>query len=468
MLASMEKKKRPIRVMQFGEGNFLRAFADYILETANDSGIADTNVAIVNPLPYELPDRFAKQSCTYNVVVRGLQDGEKVDRERIITCVEKAISPVSEAEAYRELYLSPELRFVISNTTEAGIVLDREDDYNLPYPKSFPGKVTKLLHERFLHFKGAADKGLFFLPVELIEENGTNLKRCVLELAKIWNLGEEFAAWVEDNCVFANTLVDRIVSGYPRDTIEMYDKKLGYHDDLLVVTEPYHLWVIEADPRLQKELPLDTVMPNVVFAPVRPYRERKVRLLNGSHTLLTPVALLWGKTYVRECMGDEELAAYLEKAVMEEILPGIDCLPREELLDFYHAVEERFANPFMDHALKSISLNTVSKYHARVLPSVQAYYEANKKAPRLLTFAFAATLAYMTSAEDVQDTDDVLAFLAAHRGDPAEQLLEAVWAEGLFTKELKDLPGFAELALADLNAIRSEGVKAALKRAMEA
>ena len=467
MLASIEKKERTVRVMQFGEGNFLRAFADYILQTANEKGLTDTNVAIVNPLAFDLPERFANQKCNYNVVVRGLQDGKEIDSEKIITVVEKTVSPSSELDAYKELYLSPDLRFVISNTTEAGIVLDKEDDFNLPYPKSFPGKVTKLLFERFEHFGGAADKGLFFLPVELIEDNGKQLKRCVLELAKIWNLGDAFAKWVDEACVFASTLVDRIVSGYPRDTIEMYDKRLGYHDDLLVVTEPYYLWVIEADERLHEELPLDQVIPQVVFAPIRPYRERKVRLLNGSHTILTPVALLWGKTFVRECMGDEKLAAYLEKAVMEEILPGIDCLPREELVDFYHAVRERFANPFMDHALMSISLNTVSKYHARVLPSVEAYCKANGKAPRLLTFAFAATLAFLTKEEKVQDTEDILAFLAAHREDEAEALMEAVFAEGIFAKEMRALPGFEAMALADLKAIRAEGIEAALKKAME-
>lgn len=451
---------RSVKILQFGEGNFLRAFADYIIDTGNEIGVLDTDVVIVNPLPTKLFEGFEKQKCRYNVAVQGVSGGNRIEDERAITCVKDAISPQYEYEKYESIILSEELRFVISNTTEAGITLDLTDDFELFYPNSFPGKVTKLLYKRFKHFNGDVKMGLHFIPVELIEANGDTLKYCVLELAKQWNLGDKFIAWVHNSCTFANTLVDRIVSGYPRNSIEKYDKKLGYRDELLVVTEPFYLWVIDADARLREELPLDKVTDHVIFvSDIRPYRERKVRLLNGSHTTLTPVALLYGKSFVRECMTDPILSRFLEKAVTEEIIPTVTCLPENELYKFYSDVKERFGNPFMDHSLVSISLNTVSKFHTRVLPSIVGYYNKYNQISPLLAFAFAATLEYMVKAESFNDSENVLEFISNHKNDDTKTLISSA-------KEIFDInvEGFYEKALEYLCEIRENGIVNALEK----
>ena len=452
--------KRSVKILQFGEGNFLRAFADYIIDKANVSGVLNTDVCIVNPLPTKLNEQFKISNFRYNVAVQGILNDARVDSIYKVNCVADALSPQYEIDAYNELIISEDLRFVISNTTEAGIVFDDGDDFSLPYPRSFPGKVTKLLYTRFEHFKADADKGLHFIPVELIDANGDTLKNCVIALAKLWKLPNAFLEWIDTACTFANTLVDRIVSGYPKGNIEKFDEKLQYHDGLLVVTEPFYLWVIDADERLKKELPLNKVTNNVIFVPdIRPYRERKVRLLNGGHTTLTPVALLSGKKYVRECMADGLLSAYLDKAVSEEIIPTVTSLPKTELEKFYRYVRERFANPFMDHSLESISLNTVSKFHTRVLPSIEGYFRSYNKLPSLLTFAFAATLEYMAKAENFNDTPKVLEFIAAHKNDDAKTLTEA-------SKEIFDIriDGFFDAALCALLDIRESGIIKALEK----
>jgi len=461
------KPQRPVKVLQFGEGNFLRAFADYTIDSGNLAGILDMNITIVKPRDGHSLQKFKDQNSLYTVAIRGLDKDKLVETERIVTCIHDTINPYQETESYRALYLSKDLKFVISNTTEAGIVFDPADTLS-PIPKTFPGKLAQILYERYEKYAGDPDAGLYIIPCELIEDNGAVLKQCVVKYATLWDFESGFLRWLEESCIFAGTLVDRIVSGYPKDNAEEFTRKLGYDDPLLVVAEPYQLWAIEADEKLRQALPLDKVTPNVIFTnDVRPYRQRKVRILNGSHTLLTPTALLWGKEYVRQCMEDETLCRFLHTAVTEEIIPSMDCLPENELLAFYQDVRSRFANPFLNHALKSISLNSVSKFNARLLPSIQCYYEKYQKLPKTLTFAFAGLLAYLHQADDVQDTEETLTFLRTYKDAAPAEFVDAAIAEGLFSTQLRAIPGFMNEAVKYLSAIQSKGIHKALTALLE-
>lgn len=397
-----EKINRPIKLVQFGEGNFLRAFVDYMIDIANEKGVFDGNIAILKPISFGSLERFKTQENLYTVILRGKENGKVLDESRIITSVEKAIDCETEYEEFMALAELPELRFVVSNTTEAGITLDENDNFE-GLPSTYPGKLTKFLFERFNAFGGDKDKGLIMLPVELIEDNGKKLKECVLALAEVWNLGAEFTAWVNESNIFCSTLVDRIVTGYPRNEADAICEKLGYKDELLDVGEPFALWVIESDKDISEELPLDKIGLPVVFTNnQRPYRERKVRVLNGAHTSSVLAGYLYGLDIVRDCMNDSVMGKFIRKVVMDEIVPQVN-LPIEEVKAFADSVFERFENPFIDHALLSISLNSVSKWKARVLPSFKDYYKNNGELPKLITFSFAALLAFYSSNDLRED-----------------------------------------------------------------
>lgn len=396
------QKNYPIRVVQFGEGNFLRAFVDWMLDIANEKGVLNGSIAIVKPISFGSLDAFREQENLYTVVLRGKESGKVVNDSRIITSVSKALDCKDDYEAYMALARLDTLRFVASNTTEAGIVLDKADHFD-GLPDTYPGKLTKFLYERYTAFSGAEDKGLIMLPVELIESNGKKLRECVLALAEIWKLPEGFAAWVKDCNVFCSTLVDRIVTGYPRGYADKVCAELGYEDQLVDIGEPFALWVIESDKDISGELPLDKIGLPVIFTDnQKPYRERKVRVLNGAHTSSVLAGYLYGLDIVRECMNDALMGAFIRKVVMEEIVPQVN-LPLEEVKAFAASVFERFENPFIDHALLSISLNSVSKWKVRVLPSLKDYMKNTGKLPKLLTFSFAALLAFYSSADLRED-----------------------------------------------------------------
>lgn len=401
-LENLPKQKRPIRVVQFGEGNFLRAFVDYMIDIANEKGVFDGNVAIVKPIAFGSLENFHKQNNNYTVVLRGKEKGQTVEKTRVVTCVEQVVDCTADLEGFLSLAELESLRFIVSNTTEAGITLDEKDHFE-GLPETYPGKLTKFLYQRYQTFSGAADKGVILLPVELIEDNGKKLKECVLALTRIWELPAAFASWVEEACVFCTTLVDRIVTGYPRDKAAAICEKLGYTDLLLDVCEPFALWVIESEKDISRELPLDQIGLPVVFTDhLKPYRDRKVRVLNGAHTSSVLGAYLCGHSIVRDCMYDPLVGQFIRRVVMEEIVPQVK-LPRQEVEDFAASVFERFENPFIDHALLSISLNSVSKWKARVLPTFRDHYDAHQEIPKLITFSFAALLAFYRSADLRQD-----------------------------------------------------------------
>ena len=477
----VQKTERPIKVVQFGEGNFLRAFVDYMIDVANEAGVFDGSIAIVKPISFGSLEMFEKQDNLYTVVLRGKENGQTVNDSRIVTSISKVMDCKDDYEEFMGLAKLDTLRFVVSNTTEAGIVLDKNDTME-GLPATYPGKLTKFLFERYTAFNGDASKGLIILPVELIENNGGKLKECVLALCDIWNLPAEFKSWVCEACVFCSTLVDRIVTGYPRNEVAAICEELGYQDNLVDVGEPFGLWVIESDKDISGEFPLDKAGLPVVFTDnQKPYRERKVRVLNGAHTSSVLAGYLYGLDIVRDCMHDEVMGKFIRQVVMDEIVPQVP-LPLEEVKEFAASVFERFENPFIDHALLSISLNSVSKWKARVLPSFKDHVKATGELPRLITFSLAALFAFYSSedlkdgtlyakradgtAYEIHDDAFVLEFFAANSGkDVAEFAKAALANEAFWGEDLTAYEGM-EAAVTEWLALIKTDAKAALKKVL--
>ncbi len=438
------KVERPVRVLQFGEGNFLRAFVDYMIDIANEQGKFDGDIVLVKPIEFGSLDRFRAQESQYTVQLRGIADGEAKRINRVITSVTDVVDAYGEYERYAAYAKLDTLRFIVSNTTEAGIVYDDTDRLEMTPPKSYPGKLTKFLYERYRHFDGADDKGLVMLPVELIDDNGIRLKECVLKLAALWGLEDAFAAWLNDACVFTSTLVDRIVTGYPRDEAEELCREFGYQDDLIVTGEPFALWVIESEKDISAEFPLpDAGLPVIFTDNQKPYKQRKVRILNGAHTSFVLASYLCGNDIVLESMNDALILDFIKKTVFDEVIPTL-TLPKQELIDFAEAVLMRFNNPYVKHALLSISLNSVSKWRARCMPSFLSYIEKEGRLPKHLTFSLAALLAFYTGSE-IRD-----AALIGCRGDEEYRIMDdAAVLEFFAENSAKDAGEYAGLALAN-------------------
>ncbi|MCW5911922.1 MAG: tagaturonate reductase [Cyclobacteriaceae bacterium] len=388
------KPQRPVRILQFGEGNFLRAFADWMVDILNEKTGFNGNIQIVQPLPDGMTDALNKQDCLYHVTLNGILQGKTFSDTRLITSINGAINPYENPAAFFEQAENPELQFVISNTTESGIAFDVTDSHSATLAKSFPGKVTQLLWHRYNHFNGAADKGLYFLPCELIEKNADTLRTTIHQYIELWNLPADFKLWVNEHNVFCNTLVDRIVPGFPKDTIDTIQKELDYKDNLVVTAEPFHLWVIEAPEAVSKAFPADKAGLDVKFvSDLTPYRTRKVRILNGAHTALVPVAYLRGLRTVKESVDDTITGKFIREAIFNEIVPTLE-LPARELNQFAHDVIERFQNPFIRHELASIALNSVSKFKVRVLPSLLTYYNQTGTLPERLVLSLTALILF--------------------------------------------------------------------------
>ena len=389
----------PERVLQFGEGNFLRSFADWMIGAMNRRGLFGGSVVVVQPIERGLVDVLNEQDGLYTLILRGLRGGQVVERREVITAISRGIDTYRDWRSCLAAAAQPELRFAISNTTEAGIAYVEEPRPADRCPASFPAKVTALLAERFDRLDGDPAKGLVFLPCELIDRNGEQLRACVLRHAAAWGLDQGFVRWVEHHNRFLNTLVDRIVPGYPNDEIPSLTAQLGYEDRLLTTGEIFHIWVIEGDAEVARELPLTQAGLNVVWtSDLQPFRTRKVRILNGAHTMMALAAFLAGLDTVRECVEDPVLGAYVRRGIFDEILPLLP-LPADETRAFAEDVMERLANPFIKHNLISIALNSVSKYRVRVLPSLLEYRAANRRPPPALAFSLAALLAFYRGTE---------------------------------------------------------------------
>ncbi len=396
------KKTRTERFIQFGEGGFLRGFADWMIQKINDKTDFEGSVVVVQPIEQGMCDVLSAQNCNYTHIIRGEEGVEK----DVIDVISRCVNPYRNYADYLALAEQPELRFIISNTTEAGIVFDERDRFTDTPALSFPAKLTQLLHRRF---RLGLD-GFVLLPCELIDRNGDNLKRCVLQYADIWALGEDFKRFVCEQNVFCNTLVDRINTGYPKGE----DLSLGYEDNMVNTSEYFHLWVIETDYDLERDLPFAAAGLNVIVTPdaLEKYRTRKVRILNGAHTSMVPYAMLCGFDTVKSCMDDDKMRAYLRRCVFEEIIPTLD-LPRAELVDYAENVLTRFANPYIKHYLSSIVLNSVSKFKVRVLPSLLAYKKRFGTYPQALCFALAKLIEFYRVGTP-NDVAEVTAFMQSH------------------------------------------------------
>ncbi|ALG72656.1 tagaturonate reductase [Azospirillum thiophilum] len=470
----------PVTILQVGDGNFLRGFVDWMVDVANGQGLTNAGVAIAQPLDQGISGLLKAQDNLYTVLLRGIGNGREVESRRVVSCVADALNPYADWARMVELASSPALRFFISNTTEAGIA-DREEPYTPgTCQDSFPAKVAALLHARYTALGGTADSGLVFLPCELIEANGSNLKRIVLAHAKRWGLEAGFADWIETHNHFLNTLVDRIVPGYPRDEAAALTAKWGYEDKLAVAAEPFHVWVIEGPAHLADELPLHKAGLDVVWTDdLQPYRTRKVRILNGAHTASALAAYCAGLDTVKSMMDDPAVSAYLNKVMFEEIVPYVP-LPEAERQDYARTIMERFGNPYIRHELISITLNSVSKWQVRVLPSLKDAVVRNGRAPAGLSFSLAALLrfyrgtladgAYTGTREagsyPISDNAEVIAAMsaawAAHAGD-AKALVAAVLSDTrLWKEDLTAIPGLAARVADSLAAIEAKGMKAAM------
>lgn len=469
---SQVAEKRPVKVVQFGEGNFLRGFVDWIIDILNEKTDFNGDVAVVQPIEQGLTPLLKQQEGLYHVLLNGIQGGKATQETRLISCISEALNPYEDYEAYLKLGENPDLEFIISNTTEAGIEFDPADSSADTLPSSFPGKLTILLYHRFKHFSGALDKALTLIPCELIEKNGDALREAVLKYAAYWNLPEEFMRWISQHSTFCNTLVDRIVPGYPRDTIKDIQQDLGYEDKLVVTAEPFHLWVIEGPDTVRQSFPADEAELQVKFVKDQtPYRTRKVRILNGAHTALVPVAYLQGLRTVREAVEDKEAGTFIKEAIYQEIIPTLD-LPREELDQFAGDVIERFQNPFIRHELISIALNSVSKYKVRVLPSVLEYKNRTGKLPDHLLMALAALILFYRGEWQgekimLNDSPEVIAFFqqAWKNDDPAAVTGAVLTNTDCWGQDLTRIEGLHELVTKHLRQLLTKGAESSTKAA---
>ena len=391
------------RIIQFGEGGFLRGFVDYFFQKLNDKGLFEGSVVVVQPIKTGMCDILKEQNCEYNLFLRGVDNGKVVDEHTHIDIISRCINPYEDYESYLNLAKNPDFRFIVSNTTEAGIVYEDDNKLTDSPANSFPAKLTALLYERFKERLS----GFIILSCELIDHNGDELLKCCKQYANRWELGEEFVKWLERENSFCSTLVDRIVTGFPRDEHKALEERIGQKDNMMDTAEIFHLWVIQGDH--EDELPLQRAGFNVVWTDnVDPYKKRKVRILNGAHTSMVLAARMYGLETVGECMKDEKVVSILKKAVFEEIIPAIG--DTEDNRNFGNAVFERFANPFIRHQLLSIALNSVSKFRARVLPTILEFKEQTGRYPNILSFSLAALIAFYKT-DEANDSEEIIKFM---------------------------------------------------------
>lgn len=462
-----QKHVRPERIIQFGEGNFLRAFVDWIIYNMNEKTDFNSSVVVVQPIEKGMVEVLNSQDCLYHVNLQGLDKGETVNTLTKIDVISRALNPYTQYADFLKLAEQPEMRFVISNTTEAGIAFDPSCRLDDAPASSYPGKLTQLLYHRFRFFNGDPSKGLIIFPCELIFLNGHKLKETIYQYIELWSLGDEFKQWFENACGVYATLVDRIVPGFPRKDIAAIKEKLQYDDNLVVQAEIFHLWVIEAPQSIAAEFPADRAGLNVKFVESEaPYHERKVTLLNGPHTVLSPVAYLSGVNIVREACQHEVIGKYIHKVMFEELMETLN-LPKDELKQFAADVLERFNNPFVDHQVTSIMLNSFPKFQTRDLPGLKIYLERKGKLPEGLVLGLAAIITYYKGGvredgapitpNDAPEIMDLLTTL--WKTEDVKQVAEGVLgAVSIWGEDLNRIPGLTEAVIRDLELIQANGM----------
>jgi len=466
------KSVMPEKVIQFGEGNFLRAFVDWIIWNMDQKTDFNGSVVVVQPLEGGMIDWLNGQDCLYHVNLQGRENGKPVNTLERIDVISRCVNPYKQNQAFMALADQPEMRFVISNTTEAGIAFDPACKLDDAPAASYPGKLVQLLYRRYQTFQGDPTKGLIIFPCELIFLNGHVLKDCIYKYIELWQLGDGFKRWFETACGVYATLVDRIVPGFPRKEIAQIQEKISYRDNLVVQAENFHLWVIEAPKEVAKEFPADKAGLHVLFVPSEePYHKRKVTLLNGPHTVLSPVAYLSGVDIVRDACQHEVIGKYIHKVQFDELMQTLD-LPMDELEKFANDVLERFDNPFVDHQVTSIMLNSFPKYETRDLPGVKTYLERKGELPKGLVFGLAAIITYYKGGKradgaEIQPKDD----------PKIMQLLADLWATGdtqkvadgvlacdyIWHEDLNKVAGLNALVKQYLDLIQDKGMLEAVK-----
>ena len=470
--STIKKPVHPVRMLQFGEGNFLRAFVDWMIDIADEKGVTDMSVAVVSPRfkNNEGIRTLKAQDGIYHVCLEGVENGSPKTESRMITCIADVFSPLDDIKKYEDYVVSPELRFVVSNTTEAGIRYEK-DDILSDVPVTFPGKIAAMLYRRYRHFDGDKSKGLIFLCCELIEDNGSTLRQYVIRHAEEAGLEPAFVEWIREACIFCDTLVDRIVPGFPKDSIDEVKSSLGYDDNMVVKGELYHVWAIGGDDYMKvgEELPLDKAGLNVLFLPsIKEFRDKKVRILNGSHTGMVPIALQLGCETVLEASENPLANKFVKTMVDREVLPMIDG-DKAELKHFADGILERFYNPYVRHMLKSIALNSLSKWEARNFPTVRDLWTKKGEYADFELFTFASLMSLYAPDSDFEPEDN-----ASHLG-----LIRTAWAEnsgdyaaiirqivgnGIFIEDFETIvPGFSERAAGYLTLIKSKGMSSALE-----
>ena len=442
------KPVRPERIIQFGEGNFLRCFVDWIISNMNEKADFNSDVVIVQPLGMGRIDNLMEQDCLYHVNLQGLDNGKPVNSFRLIDCVSRALNPYKQFAEFLALAEQPEMRFVISNTTEAGIAYDPSCKLDDAPASSYPGKLVQLLYHRYQYFKGDMSKGLIIFPCELIFLNGHKLKEVIYQYIDLWQLGDGFKEWFEKACGVYATLVDRIVPGFPRKDIDKIKAELDYDDNNVVQGEFFHLWVIEAPESVAKEFPADKAGLNVLFVPSEePYHERKVTLLNGPHTVLSPVAFLSGINIVRDACQHPVIGRFVHRVMYDELMPTLN-LPQDELKHFADAVLERFCNPFVDHQVTSIMLNSFPKYATRDLPGLKTYLKRKGHLPEGLVLGLAAIMVYYRGGKRADGVD-----IVPNDAPEIMELLSKLWKEGDVDNLVKTVLAQTSIWGEDLNAI---------------
>lgn len=457
----------PIKVIQFGEGNFLRAFVEPAFQRLNQEVGFNAGIAVVQPIDKGMVSKLNDQDGLYTLFTKGIKDGKEVEGKELIVNIVKGVDPYTDFDQYLELAKEEQLQFIISNTTEAGIAYVATDTPTMQPPSSFPAKLTVLLHERYTHFKGAIEKGLTLIPCELINNNSDTLRKIILAYIAQWKLEDGFKNWVLNACTFHNTLVDRIVPGYPRDRIESYNSELEYKDNLIVSAETFFLWVIEGGEALKEKLPFHRTDLDVkIVKDMQPFRTRKVRILNGAHTAMVPFSILYGNKTVKESVDEDFTGPFIRTLVYDEIIPTLD-MDKDELETFANAVFDRFKNPFIIHQLSSIALNSISKFKVRVLPSLVDFVKGKQRLPMHMVFAFACLIRFYKGNYKGQK-------LPVNDDDEIVNEMDSIWQLGSYDEisgtvlsnieywgeDLTQIIGLMEAISKALQCIDEEGIKA--------
>ena len=477
-------QEAPEKVIQFGEGNFMRAFVDDFVDELNEKAGFNGKVVLVQPIAngsFRLNDIINEQDGLYTLYLQGFQDGKEVREKRVISAASRCLNAVEDWEKVLETASNPDLRFISCNTTEAGITYDPSCKLEDAPASSWPAKLTQYLYKRWQN----GLPGFIILACELIDDNGKELEKDVKKHAADWNLPEEFQKWIDDENIFCSTLVDRIVTGYPRANAKELNEENGYEDNAMDTGEIFGVWVIEGPQSIKDELPFEKAgLPIIVTDNHKPYKERKVRILNGAHTSMVLGAFLAGQSIVRDCMYDPTISAYMNEAIYNEIIPTLS-LPEEECRDFAAAVSERFKNPFIDHALLAISLNSTAKWKARVMPSLLGYVEKFGRLPKALTTSLASYIAFYRGHELtpdglkavnpvtreeylIKDDPEVLEFYAENSGLPNAELVNKVLSNTDFWgQDLTQVEGLEAAVLEALNTIDEKGAMAAMQACLD-